>query len=494
MRARLTAAALLTLALSACGTTVPAQLQTSGQGGLGPELGGPATTGTSTTGSALAPTSPQLPGGGAQAPGLGGTTGTGSSAPGVVRGNPGALAASGPIKVGIVTTGTSNASSFGVSFGGSVSEQDVAQAIVDGLNARGGLKGRKIVPVFAATDTGSSNWETDFSAACAKFTQDNKVEVVLGYVFNYFASFERCLAAKGIPHLNTGFNIPDNKELSAFPLHVALDVPTIGRRSLLKLDGATADGVITTKSRIGVLRDTCPGTGRSYDEVFLPFAKAKGLTVSKDISINCPNGNSDSGSAVAALQSAVLQFASARVDQVFFHMSSEGPPLLIFSLSAESQGYRPGYVVSSLGNLDALKGYLPAAQRSRVHGYGWLPIQDVRPADYPSLTPPQKRCLALLKLKGIKPVSGTDFSYAYNLCEALFVYELGLGGAGTSRGDAVIAAVKRLGTSFPSATNAGGSAFDSRFPDAPRFARHVVFTASCSCFRYTGPARPIPLA
>jgi hypothetical protein len=440
---------------------------------------------------------------------LGGTTsggatgGTSGATSGTGTGTTGATGATGaggspsrqPIKIGIVLTATSNAASFGVKLGNTYDEKQIDDALVAAMNAQGGLNGRKIVPIYAKTDTGSNNWETDFSAACATFTQDNKVEAVLGYVFNYFSSFEACLARKGIPHLNTGFNIPDNKELSAFPLHLALDVPTIGRRSLAKLEGGVADGVLTPASKIGVLRDTCPGTARSFDQVFLPAVKRLGLQVKQDISISCGSGNSDSGAAVSALQSAELQFASSGVDRVIFHSVSEGPALLLFTTNAESQNYRPIYLVSSLANLESLRGFMSANQLKNVHGYGWMPTQDVPPSTYPKANSNQARCLALLRSKNITPTSGPDFYYAYNICEAFFVYEQGLKGTGgNSRGAAVMAAVKGLGTSFTSATNEGGSTFRPSLPDAPRAARHLVYTASCTCFSYTGPQRAIPSA
>jgi len=490
---RRAALAVLALALAGCGSTVQARsavTQYGGQQGLDGQVGQIA----APSGSA-APTLAQ------QGTQLGGAVG-GSSDPGALASNPAdvtgpSLPTTGgrdtsPISIGIVLTGTSNADSFGVSMGNTLSEENIDRSLVAALNAHGGLNGRKIQPVFAYTDTGSNNWESDFSAACATFTQDHHVVAVLGYVFNYFSSFEACLAKRGIPHLNTGFNIPDAQELRPFPLHEALDVPTIDRRTLAKLEMGAADGVLTPKSRIGVLRDTCPGTGRSYDEVFKPTATRLHLNVVKDVSVACANGQADAGAAVQAVQSAVLQFASSQVDQVIFHAASEGPALLLFQLSAESQGYRPGYVVTSLANLEAVKGYLPAAQRAKVNGYGWMPTQDIPPAAYPKPNALQSRCLSLLASQQVKPVAGPDYYYAYNICEAFFVYELALRQtAGSSNGPAVLNAIKALGTSFASVTNDGGSSFRPGIPDAPRAARHLTYADACACFRYSGPARPI---
>jgi hypothetical protein len=482
------------LLLTACGTTVPVTSRVQASG----DLGGPAAGQDPALSQGTASSStPGAAGTGTGSTGTSGSVATGTGATGAglptVRATTAGARVTAPLSIGVVLTATSNAQQFGVSLGNTYSERQVDDAIINGLNAQGGLAGRKIVAVYAQTDTGSSNWETDFSAACATFTQDHHVVAVLGYVFNYFSSFERCLAAKRIPHLSTGFNVPDREELSKFPLQVDLDVPTIDRRGLLKLVGATSDGVLTPKNKIGLLTDTCPGTPTSLQHVFLPAAKKLGLHVEKTVAINCPNGNADSGAAASALQSAVLQFAAAGVDRVLFHASSEGPALLLFSLSAESQGYHPSYVVSSLANLEAVRGYLPPGQLGNIHGYGWMPTQDIPPRFYPRANSLQQRCLALLRSGSVTPSSGPDFYYGYNFCEALFAYERALLiTQGDSDGRGVIAAVKSLGTSFASLTNDGGSAFSPDLPDAPRSMRHLVYTASCSCFRYTGPTRAIP--
>lgn len=394
------------------------------------------------------------------------------------------------MQIGLLVTATSNAKAFGVSTGATASEQDVDDALIKGLNAQGGLAGRKITPIYAKTDTGSSNPENDFAAACARFTQDNHVEAVLGYNFTYYNSFESCLAKRGVPHLSTGFNVADPVELAKVPLLRALDVPTIDRRGLLKIDNGFADKVLTTSSKLGIITDNCPGTARSLNKVVLPQLKARRLSEPRVVTISC---TTDAAAASSALSNAVLQFRSSNVDQVVFHSVSEGPPLLLFATSAESQGYRPGYLMTSLGNLDLLSGLLPASQLKNVNAYGWLPTQDVPPSRYGPRNASQKRCLALLKTGGVAPTAGQDYYYAYNVCEAFFLYERALAGTGGSTsGRAVVDAVSSLGTGFESLTNDGGSLFSRDRPDAPRAARRATFSTDCRCFSYSGAARPIP--
>ena len=414
-----------------------------------------------------------------------------AAAPGAVA--QGGAAALPPVKVGIVLTGVSNADQFGVSLGNTYEEKDVYDAIVAGLNAQGGLAGRRIVPVYAKTDTASNNWEVDFATACATFTQDDKVDVVLGYVFNYFASFEACLAKKGIPHLTTSFNIPDAQELNSFPLMFALSTPTIERRALAKIDGAVATGYLTKTSKIGIISDTCPGTDRSLRGVVLPALKRAGLTVGATAQLNCVNGASGNGGAVSALQNAVLAFRSNGVDRVMIHGVSEGPPLLLFATSAESQGYRPGYVMSSLAQLAILGGQMPREQTRNVRGFGWLETQDVPPRAYAKPNALQSRCLGILLERDIKPTAAADYAFAYNLCEAAFVYEAALQKSeGRSDGPAVKAAVEGLGRTS-STFNLGGSAFSADRDDAVTVARPLVWRESCGCHEYQGSARPIPV-
>ena len=485
---------LLPLLLAACGSTVPTGSAASSLGGDLSLGGGPsaAAAPAGTTGSGLTGTGAAV--GGTS----GGTTGLpGNGQPTADAGLPAVPAAGSgalpPLSIGVVLTGTSNAAQFGVSLGNTISEKDVDQAVIDGINKEGGIAGRKVVPVYANTDTGSANWETDFAAACATFTQDHHVVAVLGYVFNYFQSFESCLAQRGIVHLNTGFNIPDRTELSHYPLFLAVDTPTIDRRGMLKLDGGVATGVLTKASKLGVLTDTCPGTQRSLSSTFLPTAKRLGVTVAKVVTINCANGNADSGAAVGAIQNAVLQFVAAGVDRVIIHGVSEGPPLLLFALSADSQGYHPTYLVTSLANLDALKGYFPAGQRANVHDYGWMANQDVPPSAYPKPNATQRRCLGYLAAKGLKPTAGPDFAYAYNFCEAVFVYQRAVERTGgLSDGARLMAAIHGFGPDVESAINNDGSAFGPTLVDAVRATRHAVYTSSCGCWAYTGPVRPIP--
>lgn len=415
--------------------------------------------------------------------------------PSTVPGPAGATSTTGPLKIGMLLTRVSNADDFGVKLGNTYDERDIDNALVTALNKRGGLDGRKIVPIYASTDTGTTNWSTDFQAACATFTQDNHVDAVLGYAFDYERNFESCLAKNAVPHLTTSFNIPDNAELRQWPLFWALETPTIDERSLAKIQGAIATGALTSKSRLGVVLDDCPGTQHAWNTVTLPYLRSRHVNVVSVHDMGCGSGNNASqANAVSTAGNAIIDFRSKNVDSISFFTVSEGPALLVLAEAAESQHYYPKWIVSSLANLALQQGQAPSSQLKNVHGYGWLESQDVSPSLYSKPNPTQRRCLSLLESERVRPSSAADYGFAYSVCESMFVYERALQlSHGNSVGAAVIEAVARIG-SFQSVLNyAGASRFGYAIRNqAPRVYRHVVWQDNCACFQYVGPTYPMP--
>ena len=401
---------------------------------------------------------------------------------------------SGPIEIGFVRTAVSNAAEFGVDFGETVSEASVIEALVKEYNAHGGIAGRKIVPIYADTDTASNRWDADFAAACATFTQDHKVVAVLGYVFDFQPPLEDCLRAKGIPHLSTTFNVPDAATMRRYPLLEALATPRIERRSIAKIDGAIRDKVLTSRKRLGVVMDTCPGTERAWDTKVLPYLKSRGITPTAVERLSCGQGSSDNGRAIREIQNAILRMRSARIDTVMPHSVSEGPGIFVFSVEAQAQRWTPTYIVSTLVNAAVLGSQMPPEQAANMHGYGWMPAQDVPPSKWPPVSSSGKRCIDMVRKQGLTPSSAVDYSFVLNTCEALFLYERALRVTnGSHDGRLVIGAIEAIGKTFTSALNLeGGSFYSETAHDAPSRVRHFAWDGDCGCFTYRGASRPLP--
>jgi hypothetical protein len=478
-RTRLAVATVGALVLAACGTTLHDPVEVTG---LGDESG--VTTPGADDAGALATD----PIGDGTDPGAAGTSGgSGTSGAGGPTGTiaPGAAgpANTDPISIGFVVTEVGNAAALGLNAGQSFSHRQALDALVRSLNAQGGLAGRRIEPVIDGTDTASISWEADFASACAAFTQDNHVEAVLGYVFAFFPSFESCLTNAGISHLSTSYNIGDDAGFNQFPHLFSLANPTLDRVYATSLTGAARYGRVTAASKIGVVITECALDIRAWARGGDATAKQLGLTVTTVERLSCPSGSASVGSVITQIQNAVLKFRSAGVDTVLI----EGPPLLIFAGAAEAQGWRPKYLASTLSGGAALPGNLPDAQAANITGIGWFSAIDVAGSRQPARTPPQERCIGLLREGGLSPSAYNDLVSAYSFCDALFLYEAALQATnGNSDVAAITAAIEAMGDSYSSASALDGRVlFQRGRHDGTVFARPWAWDAGCTCFAYT---------
>jgi ABC-type branched-subunit amino acid transport system substrate-binding protein len=514
-RPRLLAAAGLALvALAGCGSTVPLD-RTVGPdaSGLGvPTLvvatGGPGAAvgpdGTQPSESAAAPggvtgqpseaTGPAGSGGPASAVT---TTRAGSAAGSPTSVAPGASASvtprqssgGSPVEIGFLNTGVSNAASFGVSTGQTFAPETVFQALVKYLNAHGGLDGRQIKPVVAQTDTADASWVTDYQAACSSFTQDNHVAAVVGYSFAFIENFEACLSKAGVIHINGGYATGDAESFRQYPYLVSTTGITDDRRYLVQVELGVKDGLLRAGSKLGIVIDNCAEEKRAYDDTVLPYLKAHHVVPILAVE-GCPQGASDDASAIAQIQAAVLKFRSQGVNRIM----TEGPPILVFALEAQAQGWHPQYLLTSATGGAVVQDEVPAGQAQYVHGAGWLPEVDVPVAHRAPLTAPERHCLAMLKTEGMVPRQYNDFLYAYTTCDGLSLYETALehDGDSTNAGH-VVSAIEALGTSWHGASMVDGATrFSASDRDGPADYRVFGWAKSCSCFAYTGPVESLP--
>lgn len=463
----------------------------TGSGGPGPGAGAggsgssiPGTGGSSGGGTGGSPADGGAGSGSGAAPG----GGAGSDA-GAGGGGPAGPAVTDPITLGFLTTEASNAGSLGIDLGQSFSGREALEAMVRALNADGGIAGRPITPVFARTDTASVSWEADYAAACATLTQDRHVDAVLGYSFAFFDSFESCLTEAGVVHVTTGYTVADEAGMAHYPLLYGLAALTHDRYWRTVLGGAVSSGYLTPANTVGILRASCPYDRRAWERTGSAVAAELGVVIGTVEELNCISGASGAGSVVTQIQSAVLRFRSRGVDTVMV----EGPATIIFATAAESQGWRPRYLLSSLSGGSAMVGNVPDAQLVNFHGFGWLPSVDVRAPQQPPPNAAQERCLEVLASQGLRPSSSGDYGTAYGTCDAFFLYEAALRATnGNSDPGAIAAAIDALGDDYQSAyTLDGRTRFGGRH-DAPALARPWAWDGGCGCFTYVGDAYELP--
>lgn len=398
----------------------------------------------------------------------------------------------GPLVIGMLypDNGAANAA-LGVTTDASNSPKNIMAALVKSLNRSGGLAGRRVTVDYMAVDSTSSDYSTQANAACAHFTEDRSVSVVIDVAFGNRYGMASCLAKHGVADF--GFGTSDTVSDNAVGLFAAPDWMTSSRRYAAVLSGLHASGYVSSKNKIGVLVENCPYLRRAYDQTVRPEASRLGLNLVDTEELDCTGGFSSAAPASAAIQSAALRFRSHGVDRLLMVSDYEQVTLLLMANQAESQGWRPGYMLSSTAQTEVMRPNLPSGQWPQLHGIGWSPGLDI---DKPHKPPPaaDRHCLDLIKKGGVV-VSGWQNTYvATTECSDLLFLKAAMQRShGDARGRALMAGVESLGTSFIAPGIVGGrTSFGPGRRDGVASVAPFGYVPACHCLRYTGKAFTAP--
>ena len=497
------------LTLAGCGTTVPLAERSAngrGTGELRPDGDLASTAGSPDAGVAefadpTAPAGTSGPSAGATTRGAGGrtlgsgrTTGSdtdpGADGSGGSEGGSTSEAAK-PFKLGIITA--DYAGLVAAVGGGTLPDtSEFPRVLVKGINARGGMAGRAIEPVYVKIDGGAPDYSSQYQAACDTFTRDNRVEAVIAQDgINLFWS---CLLKAGIPVLvASGAVNTDSKARSAYPnvfQPAGMPVDRIARGVIAQ---SIATGWLTTKNKVGVITSGCDWGARVYNDVVLPAMRKHGVAVER-FALDCPTpGAASLGEYSSAIQSAALQFRTNGVDRVMFAADNDAAAYLFFTRNADSQQWYPGYMG---GSIMGARGWNNANvvsenQARNTRGISWGKFDvDARPAD----TEAMRTCLELARAGGAPAAldEGTEGLY-YGFCDPFMSLRIALERNGGAGGLAALQpALEGLGTSYVSPNVIDGLV--ELGPDRHEGARNAAFFAylpECSCFRHTGEPQPV---
>jgi hypothetical protein len=471
------------VSLVACGSTV-SPARRAAQGSAAAELGErPASNGSAADLVSTIPSGGAVAGGPSSARGAANAARTGAGAAGSRT-----TADRGPITVGILVTNNDAAPSAGVDNGDTFSARRAFEGYVAAYNARGGLAGRRIAPVYAELRSSSVSLPADMQAACETFTRDAHAAVVLSTVGLYSEALSQCLAKAHTPQIAGDYALGDTTSLNEVPSFYAVSTMTIDdRMRALFEQGALAHRLAKT-DKIGVVVEGCPFNARAYARTVVPTAQRLGLTISDHVESRCFESFDQFGGLASDMAGAVLRFRSAGVTKVVFVSGSiEGNLMLLFGTAAESQGWRPGYGLTSTAAPVIQEGNTPKSQLANAFGLGWLPMLDSTRAS--ATQPAAQRCVTDLKAgAGVTPQTATDRYDAFSICDTFALYEAALRATlGATDPASVATAVSRMGTGFTAATTHGGvTDFGGGRRTGPAQGRLFAWSTACGCFDYTG--------
>lgn len=392
-----------------------------------------------------------------------------------------------PLRLGLIYGENDAAAAAGVSTGINVGPRSIFEALVKATNQRGGLAGRLIKPTYFGLKATSQSYASDMEAGCQAFVRDAKVSVVMSILGFTDEQFEACLAKAGVAHISASYALGDETSIARAPGLVATQALSVDRRFTALLQRAVASGHLTRSSRIGVVVDECPYNQRAWQKTVQPTAKRLGLNIVTSYATQCVAGINDLGPLTSDAASAELQFVSNRVDRIFVVSAEESTVLLYLMQAAESQGYRPGYALTSVAIANVLKDNVPHEQLLQAKGVGWLPTWD----DTGPLTPtaPTQSCVKTMRDQGLQPSTATDHNFMFSACDAFGLAQAALTGSrGSTAPTRWSAALDSVGTAFRGASMLDGrTSFAQGRRDGPAAGRIFTWMPPCECFKYVGP-------
>jgi hypothetical protein len=475
---------LAALLLTACGSTAGAP---AGSVGGGPRADAGALGGGS---AALGGTAAPLSAGPAGSVAAYGSRDAGGAASGTVAASPDAAAPAatrrtselGAVKIGLFVTDDASAiyKSLGISGPSYTRDQSKALwgAVIEQVNARGGLGGRRIEPSYVFIDSESGSNASRAQAACEYFTNDVKVfAVVIDGATD--GSMAACLAKRRIVTVDVGqTSYPyDEADLRELAPHVYLPGRLSMSRFATYIDRLEAAGFFAPGSRIGLLRLDVENQLRIRRSVIEPALRRHGRSLAAEFAFTPVEGTRDLARAANEASAAVLQLRSKGVDRVLFLGSGLALPF-VFPTAAESNGYRPRYGITTDEGPDFMASNAPEAQMSGAVAVGWEPQYDVADSDgVLAHSSVWRECAAVMRKAGFTPRDGRR-------CTGIYFLERALRGAAQMTPEVLRQGVDRIGRGAYSTQTYATFYEPGRF-DGVSAVRVLRFEQECTCFRYS---------
>lgn len=386
--------------------------------------------------------------------------------------------------IGLLVNGEAFGNLFGIKsdFGNSRAQ---AQAVVDAINADGGIAGRKIKPIyytFDAGDFGAADGANE-QAACATWTEDNKVMAAVNAVLSR-ESLLTCLSQRDVPSINAQLQVDQQRFQETKQTWYSTTLATLDRQVKVGIDGLAAAGYFPPGAKVGVIYRDIPSHQRVVDKVMRPAITAAGA----NLVVAQPAPTADAVNFAAY----VLRFQANGVTHVLF-FGEGGAYVSLFSTAAEAVGYRPRYGLRTDNTPAITQRTVNYNQLRGAVSIGWAPIYDVDLGRVPKGFAGADRCLAIMKTAGQSMTSADARGVAFSYCDGLFLIDAALEQGVDLTTQGFQQGIERLGSSFPSAIT-GPSTFGPGRHDAPSEYRISDYNDGCRCFVYRngGAPRPFP--
>lgn len=472
---RLALLALVAILAAACGST--SKDVTEGAGEAAEAVSGSASPGE--TPEAVASLAPGTSGGaGSAQPGGGGASG-------VVPGSKGGKSATGlPLGTGTIKIGFHYSENLDTAYralgasGSFVNMVSAIESMVRYVNAKGGLGGKKVEPVFHGTDPLVGTFPAQAEAACTHFAQDEKVFAVVSGAVLPDINTAACHAKYRTPLVWSYQYLLDRKTLDGYQDYLYMPHAIAIERYGFYIDSLWESRFLTKSSKIGVFRYDDEQHERFFNTVIKPGLAKYGL-VAIDKPMKRPHSAGEAGDVATQASNAMIDLRAKGVEHLLFVPSGGALPLIVGNV-ANSQNYYPKMAFTSFDIPSFVSDNLSDEQLAGAVALGWMPTND----NYLEQTPKSEaleRCFA---------ATGVRHGSVVRFCDGLFFLKDSLDRTPLFDAPGLKRAAYALGSWTRTPWSFGSKIGPNRHDGATAY-RLMRFAADCSCFRYTGSNRPV---
>lgn len=351
-----------------------------------------------------------------------------------------------------------------------------AKAVAKDISDRGGLAGRKIVLVFHDKGFGADAEQ----AMCERWTNDRPVFAVINLIAA--EGLHECLAQRRTPYADLTPHPKYQHTLSRFapylytPVQPAFErfIPVWTRRAKSLGYFRTWDTTLGRPGdmpvKIGILSYKNV-QGANFIRIVRREVARLGYVVAGTIEGDYATSAGDAP-----------QWAARFRDADVTHIIGQHQTTWYFQTAAAQQRYRPRYAISTYNNPQLLQKTASADQMAGALGIGWMPTYDVDNAHDPGdVSPAQTRCRNIMKNAGQNTSTRSEFRVMLMTCDGFNFLAAAISKGSMSpdglRSGASAAGVMASGATFRM------SFANGRF-DGTAAVRDIGWQDTCNCFAY----------
>ena len=394
------------------------------------------------------------------------------------------------VKVGFIVTDLGTvSSSLGFTTPDQGDGEAQVKALVDAVNAQGGLGGKQIEPVVVVFEAADDSPEAE-EALCKKLTQDEKVFAVV-LTGQFQANARPCYAQAGTLMLDAALVPQDQQayeELSPYlwaPSLPVYDDFTAGLLETLTTQPYLDDAQGAT---VGIVAVEDPSTRRQVENILEPGLQQAGVASVDSYWIKTETVNDIN----VGLGEAALGLKTKGTEHVIFMGGARMAPF--FMLSAAANELISQYAISTWDSPTFMTGNpatVPQEGLPGSIGVGVAPGFDVETDQLAFPQPREQQCVDILSGAGITFADRGEARTALLYCDAVFFLKAGLDKATTTSASAFKEGVATLGEEFQSSMSFGTFFEADHYAGTSAF-RVLAFDTACSCYTYTTEVAPLP--